>query len=95
MNKKNWTMPADTKWKREARLVLLNEMNRKNMDFKEFARALESVDLDVSPKALSNKMHRGTFSFMFFLQCMRALKVSTVNLPGYDKPIKSDKGTDD
>lgn len=84
-------MPADTKWKREARHILLNEINKKDMDFKELARALEAVQLDETPKALSNKINRGTFSFVFFLQCMRALKVSTVDLPGYDKPIKPDK----
>ena len=88
-------MPADAKWKREARFILLNEINKQDMDFKELARALESVDLDESPKVLSNKINRGTFSFIFFLQCMRALKVSTVNFPGYDKPIKPDKVTGD
>lgn len=88
-------MHPDEKWRREARRLLLTEMTKKDMDLKDLARALEVVELDVNPKALSNKINRGTFSFMFFLQCMRALKVTAVNLPGYDKPIKPNKVTDD
>jgi hypothetical protein len=32
------------------------------------------------PGALSNKVGRGTFSFAFFLQCMKALGVNNVSL---------------
>jgi hypothetical protein len=43
---------------------------------KELSRALETVcGIDIDPKALSNKVGRGTFSFAFFLQCMKALGV--------------------
>lgn len=51
------------------------------MGYKELSRALETLGIEESPKVLSNKINRGTFSFAFFLQCMRALGVRTVTLP--------------
>ncbi|WP_242490037.1 DUF6471 domain-containing protein [Noviherbaspirillum cavernae] len=45
------------------------ELARKDIGYKELSRALEA---SASMKT-SNKISRGTFSFAFFLQCMRAL----------------------
>lgn len=50
------------------------------MNFKQLARALEAIDVKEDSKVLSNKINRGTFSFSFFLQCMRALKIDTIKL---------------
>jgi hypothetical protein len=45
------------------------------------SRALEAVcGVDIDSKALANKVGRSTFSFSFFLQCMRALGVDTVRV---------------
>lgn len=45
------------------------------------SRTLQTVcGVDIDPKALSNKVGRGTFSFAFFLQCMKALGVKNVSL---------------
>ena len=45
------------------------------------SRALETVcGVEIDPKALQNKAGRGTFSFAFFLQCMKALGVKNVSL---------------
>jgi len=68
-------------WQREARRLLQVELARKDIGYKELSRALETVcGVDIDPKALSNKVGRGTFSFAFFLQCMRALGVDTIRL---------------
>ena len=72
------TSPVD--WQREARRLLRAQMALADVDYKGLARALERVGLDENPKALSNKINRGTFSFVFFLQCMAALKVGEVKL---------------
>lgn len=70
-----------TDWPREARRVLKMELAAKDMSFKELSRALETVvNVKEEPKALSNKINRGTFSFIFFLQCMKALGVETIKL---------------
>lgn len=48
------------------------------MGYKELSRALEALGIEESPKALSNKINRGTFSVVFLLQCMRALNIDAV-----------------
>jgi hypothetical protein len=74
-------MSASIDWQREARRVLQVELARKDIGYKELSRALETVcGVDIDAKALSNKVGRGTFSFAFFLQCMKALGVNQVSL---------------
>jgi hypothetical protein len=70
--------PVD--WKQEARRLLRAQLALKDLTYKGLSRALLSVGIDESPKALANKISRGTFSFSFFLQCMRALDIDTVRL---------------
>lgn len=71
-------IPED--WQREARRVLRAELLRKDIGYKELSRALEAIGVNEDAKALSNKVNRGTFSFSFFLQCMKALGIRTINL---------------
>lgn len=75
-------MLTSVDWRREARRVLRAELARKDMGLKELARALEAIGVDENAKALSNKINRGTFSFIFFLQCLRALDIDTIKLRG-------------
>ena len=70
--------PVD--WKQEARQLLRAQLALKDVTYKGLSRALLSVGVDENPKALANKIVRGTFSFSFFLQCMRALDVDVVRL---------------
>lgn len=74
-------MAVQIDWQREARRLLQVELARKDIGYKELSRALATVcGVDIDPKALSNKVGRGTFSCAFFLQCMRALGVETIRL---------------
>lgn len=77
-------------WTRLARRLLLNEMDKRGVRFKKLSSLLErqGVTLEVIP--LTNKVNRGTFSFVFFLQCMRALEVEVVRL--FDKELDAAKG---
>jgi hypothetical protein len=76
-------MSVQIDWQREARRILQVELARKDIGYKELSRALEAAcGVDIDPKALSNKVGRGTFSFAFFLQCMKALGVRNISLDG-------------
>jgi signal recognition particle subunit SEC65 len=74
-------MTTDIDWQREARRILKTELVAEEVSFKELARALKQFGIDEEPKVLSNKVNRGTFSFIFFLQCMRAIGTKTIKLP--------------
>lgn len=70
-----------TDWQRESRRLLRAQMALKDVRYKELARALERIGVLEEPKALANKINRGTFSCAFFLQCMRALDIASVRFP--------------
>jgi len=76
----NKTIPRD--WQREARRLLRAQLEQKEMGFQELSQALDSIGIDESPKVLSNKINRGTFSLSFYLQCMRAMDIKTIKLEG-------------
>jgi 3-mercaptopyruvate sulfurtransferase SseA len=67
-------------WKREARRILKSALDTRNVSPKQLSRALESIGVDEDPKVLSNKINRGAFSFIFFLQCMRALGIDKIEV---------------
>ncbi len=67
-------------WKKEARVLVRAELARRDLSYKDLAKLLEGIGVSFEPKVLSNKISRGTFSFIFFLQCMHALEVESVNL---------------
>jgi hypothetical protein len=69
-----------TDWTREARRVLRTELAARDVSAKQLSRALESIGVKEDPKVLSNKINRGTFSFVFFLQVMKALNIDTIKL---------------
>ncbi|AUN95856.1 DUF6471 domain-containing protein [Pseudazoarcus pumilus] len=73
-------MTTPINWNREARRLLKGELARREIGYKALSRALERFGIDEDPKVLSTKINRGTFSFAFFLQCMRALDIDTVRV---------------
>jgi DNA (cytosine-5)-methyltransferase 1 len=67
-------------WNVEARVLLKREMEAAGVGYAELSEALLLQGLCLSPKVLSNKVNRGTFTMAFFLQCMAILKVNEVRL---------------
>lgn len=67
-----------TVWHREATFVLRNLLYARRVSYKQLSRQLQALGVDVPAKTLSSKINRGSFSFLFFLQCMHAIGVSDV-----------------
>jgi hypothetical protein len=68
-------------WQRDASTLIRVQMLHKDIGYKELSRSLEALGISENAKALSNKVSRGTFSLVFYLQCMRALGITSVKLP--------------
>jgi len=69
----NMTVDNITDWNAQARTILKAELVRKGIGYKRLAELLAEIGVEETPSAITNKMSRGTFSFAFFLQCMRAI----------------------
>lgn len=67
-------------WNFEARRVLRQQMAVAGLDYADLASRLAHSGLKMTPKALNNKINRGTFTFAFFLQCMNAMGLTSISL---------------
>ena len=71
---------GDLLWYSRATKVLKGEMLRLGVSTADLQSRLQKIGINYERDALSKKIHRGGFSFAFFLQCMRAMDVAEINL---------------
>lgn len=65
-------------WDANARNILKAEIVRRGMTYERIAKRMRDMGIEETSSSIANKMSRGTFSFVFFLQCMRALGADNV-----------------
>lgn len=62
-------------WCQLAAQIIKDLMYLKRVDYQRLSRMLVGVGVDENPRQVSNKISRGKFSLVFFLQCLKALEV--------------------
>lgn len=72
--------PRDEPWETEAKRILKAEIARHGLTYKALVARLAAIGVEDEERAISNRISRGKFPFTFFLQCMRAMGVSDVDL---------------
>lgn len=65
-------------WENETRRILRAELVRRDVTYGRLATRLGAIGISETERSIANKLSRGTFSFAFFLQCMKALGAQTV-----------------
>lgn len=70
----------DEEWNRFATNLLKVELARVGIGYDELIKRLDAIGVQESYKGLAAKINRGTFSLVFFAQCMKALGVKSVRL---------------
>ena len=71
---------VDTDWNKLATNTMKAELARAGVSYDELIKRLAEVGVHESYTGLAAKINRGTFSFMFFMQCMKALKINQIIL---------------
>lgn len=69
-----------TDWETEAKLLFKAELARKGMGYAELAKRLGEMGVEDTPGSIANKVSRGRFSLVFFMQCMKAIEVEQIRL---------------
>ena len=69
---------SDKEWRQLAKKILKVEMTKKGWSYEELLQALEVVGVKETYASVSNKINRGAFGFIFFLQCMTAMRKGAV-----------------
>lgn len=69
-----------TNWNSEASKILRLELVKRDISYKRLALLLERIGVDETERSIANKLSRGTFSFVFFLKCMKAIGYPKVDI---------------
>jgi hypothetical protein len=70
----------DTDWKNEAKNLLKGELARRGIKYEGLATKLRAIGINETAEAINAKINRGSFSFVFVLQCMRAIDLNELRL---------------
>jgi hypothetical protein len=67
-------------WTKKAKNLLKSELKRKGVSYAELVEKLEAIGIHDSERNIANKMARGTFTAVFFLQCLEAIGCTNLDL---------------
>jgi Domain of unknown function (DUF6471) len=71
-------------WTKAARQILRAEIVHQGLSYKVLAGRLRDIGVEETERSIINKLSRGTFSFVFALQCLHVMGVDLlrVGAPG-------------
>ena len=73
-------MAGGTDWQARVKGILKGELKRRNVSYRELAERLERLGVSETEQNIANKISRGGFSAVFFVQCLEAVGAKEVRL---------------
>ena len=67
-------------WKARVKGILKGELKRRDLSYRDLAERLHAIGVKDSERNISNKIARGSFTAVFFVQCMEAIGCRTIHL---------------
>jgi 3-mercaptopyruvate sulfurtransferase SseA len=67
-------------WKAKVKGLLKAELKRRDLTYSDLAKKLAAIGVSDNERNISNKVGRGTFSAIFFVQCLEAIGCKNVHL---------------
>ncbi len=75
-------MKTTRDWQAQAKGIIRGELKRRNLSYKDLADRLAAIGVKDTDRNIANKIARGGFSAVLFLQCMEAIGVHAIHLNG-------------
>jgi 3-mercaptopyruvate sulfurtransferase SseA len=76
-------MAGKTKdWQAQVKGILKAELKRRNVSYADLAEKLAKLGIKETDRNIANKIARGSFTAVFFVQCLEAIGCQTVHLNG-------------
>ena len=72
-------------WEARAKGLLKSELKRRNVTYSELVEKLERFGVTEKEENIRNKLSRGKFAAVFFLQCMEAIGATSIHFD-YGEP---------
>jgi hypothetical protein len=73
-------MPTHHEWQRRVKGILKGELKRRHITYRDLAGKLHEIGVDDSERNIANKIARGTFTAVFFVQCLDAIGCKSLQL---------------
>lgn len=73
-------MATQTEWENKVKGMIKAEIKRRNMTYEQLSEKLAEIGVNDSARNIINKINRGSFSAVFFVQCFRAIGVKNLAL---------------
>jgi len=74
-------MAAKTRdWTAQVKGILKGELKRKNVSYADLAKKLEAIGVHDNERNIANKIARGSFTAVFFVQCLAAIGLNNVHI---------------
>ncbi len=70
----------DKEWQDRVKGILKAELKRRNISYKHLAERLEAFGIHETERNINNKISRGGFTAVFFVQCLAAIGAKTLRL---------------
>lgn len=70
----------DTEWEAKVKGLLKAELKRRNVSYGQLVEKLAEIGVVDSEPNIRNKISRGKFTAVFFIQCLRAVGSETLRL---------------
>lgn len=71
---------ADKEWQDRVKGILKSELKRRNLSYKQLAEKLREIGIEETELNIKNKISRGGFTAVFFVQSLVAIGAQTVRL---------------
>ena len=71
---------AERDWTKYIKGILKAELKRRHVSYKELADKLAALGVHDSERNIANKIARGSFTAVFFVQCLEAIGARTIHL---------------
>ncbi len=75
-------MKTEADWTHEVKGLLKGELKRRGVGYQALSQSLKAMGIDETPENIANKISRGKFTAVFFLQCMEAIGAKTIHFEG-------------
>ena len=73
-------MATDKEWQDKVKGILKAELKRKGVSYVDLATRLTAMGIPETERNISNKLSRGSFTAVFFVQSLEAIGVRMVRL---------------
>ena len=70
----------DKEWSDRVKGILKAELKRRNVSYKELVLRLEAMGIHESERNINNKISRGGFTAVFFVQCLEAIGCQSIRI---------------